>query len=83
MDGLGDRWMDGLVDRQTDEQPGGDYLAARAVCKLMDGTQGLLKEMGPSGEGRKEGWMDGCTDRLTDRLGKQIGGGGRGGWGSG
>lgn len=51
----------------------------RAVCKLMDGTQGLLREMGPSREGRKEGWMDGCTDRLTDRLEKQEEEGGVGG----
>lgn len=53
MDGLADRWMDGLVDRQT-EQPGGDYLAGQG-CLGSDGWA--------QGEGRKEGWIDGQTDR--------------------
>ena len=72
-----DGWMGGWTDKQMSSQEETTW-QHRAVCRLMDGTQGLLREMGPNGEGRKEGWMDGCTDRLTDRLGKQIGGGGRG-----
>lgn len=62
-----DGWMGWWADKQMRSQEVTTW-QRRTVSKLMDGTQGELREMGPSREeGRKDGWMDRCTDRQIDR----------------